>query len=124
MQCKTSTQHVKHARKYFLEEQAKKDERAELKKTLQWWVEILQGSDSITDMIAACNEETDVAEKTLHKNLNSAIKETTELERSYRSVALLLRTQESMKVKNVSVINVEPINWKILITHASSVRYV
>ena len=104
----------KARKKIFLEEQAKKDERAELKKTLQWWVEILQGSDSVTDMIAACNEKADMAEKTLHKNLNSAIKETTELERSYRSVALFFKNTESMKVKNVSVINVEPDQLKDL----------
>jgi hypothetical protein len=104
----------KARKKIFLEEQSKKDERAELKKTLQWWVEILQGSDSITDMIAACNEKADMAEKTLHKNLNSAIKETTELERSYRSVALFFKNTESMKVKNVSVMNVEPDQLKDL----------
>lgn len=104
----------KARRKIFLEEPAKKEERAELKKVLQWWTEILQDSDNIVDMIAACNEKAVSAEQTLITNLKDAVKETEELERSYRSVALFFKNTESLKIKNVSIINVEPDQLKDL----------
>ncbi|MDO6429315.1 DUF5458 family protein [Flavitalea sp. BT771] len=104
----------KARRKIFLEEPAKKEERAELKKILQWWTEILQDSGDIVEMVAACNEKAVSAEQTLTANLKAAVKETEELERSYRSVALFFKNTESLKIKNVSVINAEPDQLKDL----------
>ncbi|MBN9384127.1 MAG: DUF5458 family protein [Chitinophagaceae bacterium] len=104
----------KARRKIFLEEPSKKEERAELKKILQWWTEILQSSDDIVDMVATCNEKAVSAEQTLVTNLKDAVKETEELERSYRSVALFFKNTESLKIKNVSIINVEPDQLKDL----------
>jgi len=104
----------KARRKIFLEEPSKKEDRAELKKTLQWWTEILQSSDDIVDMIATCNEKAVSAEQTLITNLRDAVKETEELERSYRSVALFFKNTESLKIKNVSIINAEPDQLKDL----------
>jgi hypothetical protein len=85
-----------------------------LKKILQWWTEILQDSGDIVEMVAACNEKAVSAEQTLTANLKAAVKETEELERSYRSVALFFRNTESLKIKNVSVINAEPDQLKDL----------
>jgi hypothetical protein len=104
----------KARRKIFLEEPAKKEERTELKKILQWWTEILQDSGDIVEMVAACNEKAVSAEQTLNTNLKAAVKETEELERSYRSVALFFKNTESLKIKNVSVINAEPDQLKDL----------
>jgi len=104
----------KARRKIFLEEPAKKEERTELKKILQWWTEILQDSGDIVEMVAACNEKAVSAEQTLNANLKAAVKETEELERSYRSVALFFKNTESLKIKNVSVINAEPDQLKDL----------
>ena len=104
----------KARRKIFLEEPSKKEEREELKKTLQWWTDILQSSDSIVDMVAQCNEKALIAEETLTKNLRNAVSETEELERSYRSVALFFKNTEGLKIKNVSIINAEPDQLKDL----------
>jgi len=104
----------KARRKIFLEEPSKKEERAELKKILEWWTDILQSSDDIVDMVAACNEKAVSAEQTLTTNLKDAVKETEELERSYRSVALFFKNTESLKIKNVSIINAEPDQLKDL----------
>jgi len=104
----------KARRKIFLEEPAKKEERTELKKILQWWTEILRDSGDIVEMVAACNEKAVSAEQTLNANLKAAVKETEELERSYRSVALFFKNTESLKIKNVSVINAEPDQLKDL----------
>ena len=97
----------KARKKIFLEEAAKKSERETLRKTLQWWTEILSGSDDISEMIQACQTKTDQADQVLKKNLKSAVEATQQLERSYRSVALFFKNTESTKVKNVSIMNVD-----------------
>jgi len=97
----------KARKKIFLEESSKKAEREALKKTLQWWSDILSSSDDVSEMIATCQERSDNADQVLKKNLKNAIEETQDLERSYRSVALFYKNTESTKVKNVSIINAE-----------------
>lgn len=104
----------KARKKIFLEESAKKEERAALKKTLQWWADVLGSADDINEIVNTCNVRAEQAERVLKTNLRSALKRTEELERSYRSVALFFKNTESLKVKNVSVLNVEPDQLKDL----------
>jgi Type VI secretion system, TssC, VipB len=104
----------KARKKIFLEESSKKAEREALKKTLQWWSEILSSSDDLSEMIQFSGEKSEEADKVLKKNLKSAIEKTQDLERSYRSVALFYKNTESTKVKNVSIINAEPDQLKDL----------
>ena len=104
----------KARKKIFLEESAKKAEREALKKTLQWWSEILNSSDDLADMIQTCQEKSDLADQVLKKNLKAAVENTKALERSYRSVALFYKNTESTKVKNISIINAEPDQLKDL----------
>jgi hypothetical protein len=98
----------KARKKIFLEENSKKDERTALKKTLKLWLDVLQSADDPADMIKTCNERSEQAGQVLKKNLKAAVKETEQLERSYRSVALFFKNTESLKVKNVSVVNADP----------------
>jgi hypothetical protein len=104
----------KARKKIFLEESSKKAEREELKKTLQWWAELMNESDDISELINSCQEKSEKAESLLKKNLKIAVDATQELERSYRSVALFYKNTESTKLKNVSIINVEPDQLKDL----------
>lgn len=104
----------KARKKIFLEEASKKEERVALKKTLQWWADVLSSSDDLSDIVNTCNTRAEQAEKVLKSNLKSALKRTEELERSYRSVALFFKNTESLKVKNVSILNVEPDQLKDL----------
>src|SRR5450432_1887769 len=104
----------KARKKIFLEESSKKGEREALKKTLQWWSEILSSSNDLSEMIQFSGEKSEEADKVLKKNLKSAIESTQDLERSYRSVALFYKNTESTKVKNVSIINAEPDQLKDL----------
>lgn len=98
----------KARKKIFLEENSKKEERTALKKTLKLWLDILQSADDPAEMIQTCNERSGQAGQVLKKNLKAAVKETEQLERSYREVALFFKNTESLKVKNVSVINADP----------------
>src|SRR5215475_8804455 len=54
----------KARRKIFLEEPSKKDERAQLQKTLEWWLEVLQSSEELVDMIGYSNEKAVSAQQT------------------------------------------------------------
>ncbi|NHE58498.1 DUF5458 family protein [Cyclobacterium plantarum] len=101
-------------RKIFLEETSKKTERIELKKKLEWWIQVLGSSDEISEMIRGCEEAAEKSESLLKKNMKNAIDQTKELERSYRSVALFYKNTESTKVKNISIINAEPDQLKDL----------
>ena len=98
----------KARKKIFLEENSKKEERTALKKALKLWLDVLQSADDPADMIQTCNERSEQAGQVLKKNLKSAVKETEQLERSYRAVALFFKNTESLKVKNVSVMNADP----------------
>lgn len=104
----------KARKKIFMEEVSRKAERAALKKSLEWWCEILSSSDDITEMINNCQQKADFADQVLKKNLKNAVEATRILERSYRSVALFYKNTESMKVKNVSIMNAEPDQLKDL----------
>jgi hypothetical protein len=104
----------KARKKIFLEESAKKAEREALRKSLQWWSEILSSSDDLGEMIQTCQEKSDLSDRVLKKNLKAAVEHTQGMERSYRSVALFYKNTESTKVKNVSIINAEPEQLKDL----------
>jgi hypothetical protein len=98
----------KARKKIFLEESSKKEERTALKKTLKIWLDVLQSAEDPAEMIETCNQRSEQATQVLKKNLKAAVKETEQLEKSYRSIALFFKNTESLKVKNVSVVNADP----------------
>jgi len=104
----------KARKRIFLSESAKKDERESLKKTLQLWAAVLSSSENVMDMVEKCDQSAEVAEKTLTKNLATAVKATKNLEKSYRTVALFFKNTGSNKIKNVSFMNAEPEQLKDL----------
>lgn len=97
----------KARRQIFMNEANKESERETLKKTLQIWANVLKENDSLTDMVAQCEDKSKVAEETLLKNLAIAIHETKELEQSYRTIGLFYKNTETDKVRNVTVINAD-----------------
>lgn len=97
----------KARKKIFLTESSKKLERQKLVKTLEIWNEILSSSDDLSAMVEESEKRSDVAAKSLKKNLGDALEQTRELEQSYRSVALFFKNTESQKVKNINILNAE-----------------
>lgn len=97
----------KARKKIFLTEQAKKENRDTLKKTLEIWADALSQSDNITDIVEESEKRSQMAQVSLEKNLGEAIEATRDLERSYRSMALFYKNTESDKLKNVSILNAE-----------------
>jgi hypothetical protein len=97
----------KARKKIFLEEAGKKDERAQLEKTLNLWLDVLGSANDLHDMVSASQTKSEQATQVYKANIKAALKETAELEKSYRTVALFYKNTESTKIKNVSFINVE-----------------
>lgn len=97
----------KARKKIFLSESSKKEERDTLKKTLEIWASVLSGADNIPDMVSVSDERAKIANVSLKKNLATALEETRDLERSYRSMSLFYKNTESDKIKNISIVNAE-----------------
>lgn len=95
----------KARRKIFLTELGKEKERETLKKTLELWANVISISDSLTDMVANCEDQRKSSEDLLSKNLSKAVDITRELEANYRTAALFYKNTESDKVKNITVVN-------------------
>ena len=95
----------KARRKIFLTEKGKEKERETLKKTLELWANVISKSDSLTDMVAHCDDQRKAAEDLLSKNLSKAIDATRELEANYRTVAMFYKNTETDKVKNITIVN-------------------
>ncbi len=98
----------KARKKIFLEESAKKAEREQLKKVLEWWSEALSSSDDLGEILTACQQKSDLEEQVLKKNLKAA-------GGSYAGTwsvlivqfALFYKNTESTKVKNISIVNAD-----------------
>ena len=63
----------KARKKIFLTEKSKLEDRDQLKKVLEIWSSVLGGADSISDMVEASEEKSQVANGLLKKNLNNLI---------------------------------------------------
>jgi hypothetical protein len=97
----------KARKKIFLEEISKKEEREQLKKNLEIWLDVLQSSNDMHEMAEKAQAKSAQATSLYKANIKNALDETGELEKSYRTIALFYKNTESTKVKNVSFINVE-----------------
>jgi len=95
----------KARRKIFLTELSKEKERETLKRTLELWASVISKNDSMTDMVADCDDQRKSSEELLSKNLSKAVDITRELEANYRTAALFYKNTESDKVKNITVVN-------------------
>lgn len=89
----------------FLTDANKKEHRAELKKKMQVWIDLLTNTDAVPAMVDKCSERADISEKLLKGNLKKVLQNTRELEQSYRSVNLFYKNSESPKLKNLAIMN-------------------
>ncbi len=89
----------------FLNEDGKKNEREELKKKLNIWLDLINSSSDVNEIAETCNKRAEIASAALKKNLKKALDSTRELEVAYRSVSLFFANAQSDKVKNVTFLN-------------------
>ena len=89
----------------FLTDSNKKAQRAELKKKIAMWMDLLENSDNVSSMVEKSTAKSEVAEKLLKGNLKKVLETTKELESAYRSIHHFYKNTESSKLKNVSIMN-------------------
>ncbi|MBS1777576.1 MAG: type VI secretion system contractile sheath protein TssC [Bacteroidetes bacterium] len=95
----------KAKRNIFLTDHSKKTHRKEVKKTLDMWIDLLQNSKDVSEMVDKASEKAENSDRLLKKNLKNILETTRELESAYRSVHLFYKNTESSKLKNVSLMN-------------------
>ncbi|GAA4439751.1 DUF5458 family protein [Pontibacter saemangeumensis] len=89
----------------FLSESSRANDREKLKKQLSMWLDLVKGSESVSDMVTAAQEKAETAEEVLKTNLKKAVDEIRPLEQAYRSVAMFYKNAESDKIKNLTIFN-------------------
>lgn len=95
----------KAKRNIFLTDASKKEQRAELKKKMKLWIDLLSENNSVAEMVDKSVERAETSERLLKGNLKKVLGETRQLEQSYRSVHLFYKNTESTKLKNVALMN-------------------
>lgn len=92
-------------KKIFLTEADKKKDRETLLRKIELWIDILNSSENVSDMLGKCEERGNTITKLLSKNQLAAVESVKELERSYRSVMLFFKNTEADKVRNITIMN-------------------
>jgi hypothetical protein len=95
----------KAKRNIFLTDAGKKGQRAELKKKMHLWLDLLTQQDSVAAMVDQSVEKAQAAERLLKGNLKKVLDSSHALEQAYRSVHLFYKNTESPKLKNVVLLN-------------------
>jgi len=93
------------ARKIFMTDKKKQAKRVELRQRLAAWVDLLESSESISEMQNKAQEEEGKLKELLNKNIATALQETRKLEQSYRSLNLFFKNAGQDKIKNLTILN-------------------
>lgn len=96
---------ARKAKRNIFKESSKKAQRAELRKRIQMWVDLLANGQSSGTMAITANEKAGAAEVLLKSNLKKTLQETRELEEAYRTVHQFYKNTETPKLKNVVIMN-------------------
>ncbi|MDR3286817.1 MAG: DUF5458 family protein [Prevotellaceae bacterium] len=92
-------------KKAFLMDDARKASRQELRNKINLWIELLNTSETVGEMLDKSREESESVTKLLKDNQLTAIETVKNLERSYRNVMLFYKNAELDKLTNISVVN-------------------
>lgn len=95
----------KARKRIFLTDSQKKNERDSLNSKIGLWIEMLNNSESINDMIESCKEKSEVVSQKLSESQLTAVEAVRELEQAYRGVMLFYRNTEADKVPNITIVN-------------------
>lgn len=89
----------------YLKDEDKKEERRNLLRTIDLWIEILEGNGTIDEMLAECNSKVSIVSSLLRSNQLEAVSTVRNLERAYREVKLFYDNTEQDKITNISILN-------------------
>lgn len=89
----------------FMTDPDKKTEREQLRKNLAVWIDLLNQTESVSEIVLTVELKANESFTLLNKNAGLAFAAFKELEQNYRSVALFYKNTESDKVKNITILN-------------------
>ncbi|MBO7507238.1 MAG: DUF5458 family protein [Paludibacteraceae bacterium] len=89
----------------FLQDSQKKGERKELANKINLWIDLLQNSKDISEMVEKCQSKAATVGALLSKNQLAAVQAVKELEKSYRAIQLFYKNTEADKISNITIVN-------------------
>lgn len=89
----------------FLTDEQKKSDRKALAEKLDMWIELLDNSKDINEMLDKSKERAKAISEHLATSQLKAVQTVANLERAYRGVMLFYKNTETDKVSNVTIIN-------------------
>ena len=89
----------------FLNDNDRKPARKTLKNNINLWLELLESTSSVPEMLEKVTDKTDSVSELLAENQLTALGSVRSLEQSYRNVMLFYKNTESDKLTNVSILN-------------------
>lgn len=92
-------------KKAFLNDDDRKNARENLKNNIGLWIELLNSTNTVSEMLDKAGEKADNVSAVLAKNQLSAVESVRTLEQSYRNVMLFYKNTEVDKLNNISVVN-------------------
>ena len=95
----------KARKKIFLTDEQKQEEREVLKNKIDMWIDLLNSSSAVTEMIATSKAKSEAAASHLAKSQLVAVQSVRDMEQAYRGVMLFYKNTEADKVNNVTIVN-------------------
>lgn len=92
-------------KKAFLMDDDKKGLREALGNNLSLWIDLLNSSSSVSEMLDKSKEKSESVSALLSKNQLTAVETVNALEQAYRNVMLFYKNTESDKLTNITIIN-------------------
>ena len=89
----------------YLKDEDKKEDRRNLLRTLDLWIDMLEENSTIDEMLSACNAEVNEVSNLLATNQLVAAETVKELERAYREVKSFYDNTGQDKITNISIMN-------------------
>jgi Uncharacterized protein conserved in bacteria len=92
-------------KKAFLNDNDRKASRKSLEDNVNLWIELLNSTSSVSQMLEKAEENAVSASSLLSKNQLKAVETVRGMEQSYRNVMLFYKNTESDKLTNISIMN-------------------
>jgi crotonobetainyl-CoA:carnitine CoA-transferase CaiB-like acyl-CoA transferase len=82
----------------YLKDEDKKEDRRNLLRTLDLWINMLEENSTIDEMLSACNAEVNEVSNLLATNQLAATETVKELERAYRELNRSMTTPDRIRL--------------------------
>ena len=89
----------------YLKDEDKKEDRRNLLRTLDLWIEMLEENGTVDEMLSACNTEVNEVSGLLAATQLVAAEKVKDLERAYREVKSFYDNTGQDKITNISIMN-------------------